>query len=78
VGESSNSDGTVSITCQRQLVTQDIYDFQIHPDQLFHLVAACNAKLGWNDQYNAQQSERTAYGADVWGFLPRSTVALAG
>lgn len=68
VGESSNSGGTVSITCQRQLVTQDIYDFQIYPDQLFHVVAAYNAKLGWNDQYNAQQPEHTAYGADVWGF----------
>lgn len=68
VGESSNGGGTVSITCQRQLLTQDIFDFQIYPDQLFHVVAAYNTKSGWDDQYNAQQPEHTAYGADVWGF----------
>ena len=64
----SNANGIVSITCQRALVTEDIFDFQIFPDQLFHVVSAYNAKLPWNPQYNAQQPSHTAYGADTWGF----------
>ncbi len=64
----SQSNGVTTITVRRPLVTEDIFDFQIYPAQLFHVVAAYNDAVGWNPAYNAQQAEHTAYGADTWGF----------
>lgn len=66
--DGSQIDGFTTITVRRELITQDILDFQIYPDQLFHVVAAYNDSVGWNTEYNAQQAEHTAYGSDTWGF----------
>ncbi len=66
--DGSQIGGVTTITVRRELITQDILDFQIYPDQLFHVVAAYNDSVGWNTEYDAQQAEHTAYGADTWGF----------
>ena len=63
----SQSNGVTTITVKRQLVTQDIFDFQIYPAQLFHVAAAYNDAVGWNTELDAQQADHTAYGSDMWG-----------
>lgn len=68
VVSSSQVDGVTTITVRRALITQDIFDFQIYPNQTYHVVAAYNTTLPWNPSLDAQQPDHTSYGSMMWGF----------
>lgn len=65
----SNANDVLSISVQRPLITEDIFDFQIYPDQIFHVIGAYSADEIFDDVDDAIQPEHTAYGSDEWEFM---------
>lgn len=57
---------TVSVSVQRALITEDIFDFQIYPDRLFNVIAAYSKDQIFLDEDGSPQPEHTAYGAARW------------
>jgi len=64
----SNANGVLSISVQRPLITEDIFDFQIYPDRIFPVIGAYAAHEIFDDQDDVIQPEHTAHGADQWEF----------
>ena len=64
--EATNENGIVSITCERNLVTNDIFDAQFRRGMQLNVYGAYNDSLGFNDTYNWQQPFRTAFGTTRW------------
>lgn len=59
--------GRILIHVEREMITGDIFDFGIEPDQQFNVIAAYNARLGFNDDgYPQTQPGHTATGATRW------------
>lgn len=63
---SSHANGVTTITCQRNLITNDIFDFQIRRNMQFNVYGAYNNDLGFSEEYNAEQPFRTTYGVTRW------------
>lgn len=60
------SKDTITIRVSRKYITRDIFDFQIHPEKEFSVVAAYNTEIGWNPAYNASQATHNSIGSAKW------------
>lgn len=59
--------GTILIHVEREMITGDIFDFEIEPDMEFNVIAAYNSRLGFSTAGVAPtQPEHTATGATKW------------
>lgn len=56
----------ITITCKRDLVTEDVFDFQIYHGRSFNVIAAYNAEEGFINEFNTLQPTHTKYGATEW------------
>lgn len=63
VVSSSVADGVITIVVQRDLITEDIFDYQIYADSQQNVVSAYNSTEVFSEAYNAQQPGHTQYGA---------------